>query len=99
MAKKKSYPYRLGQPKTLNPMKEMSWCLSRHIKVNIEPEAVKTAKGWDTTGRYQLVMSQGNKISKSGYLFNKENVVDAVYDAYRKTYELNYGKETEEQSD
>lgn len=95
MAKKKTSPYRLGSPKTDNPMKEMSWCLKNHIKVNVDPEAVKEGRNYKMTGRYQIIVSQGNRKKGSGYIYDKDNVTDAVFDAYRKTYQLNYGKETE----
>ena len=95
MAKKKQSPFRLGTPKTDNPMKEMSWCLKNHIKVNVEPEAKKEGRSWKMTGRYQIIISQGNRSSESGFIYDKNNVTDAVFDAYRKTYQINNGKKTE----
>jgi hypothetical protein len=96
MPKIKTNPYRLGSPKTANPMKEMSWCFSRHIKVNIEPEAIKEGRDWKMTFMYQLVVTQGDRKSESGYIYTRDNVMDAMYDAYRKIYQMNYGKTTEE---
>lgn len=93
MPKKKISPFLLGSPKTDNPMKEMSWCLARHIKVNIEPEAIKEDGYWKMTMRYQIVVSQGNRKNYSGYIFNKDNVTDAVFDAYRKLYQKNREEE------
>lgn len=96
MPKKKISPFLLGSPKTDNPIKEMSWCLAHHIKVNIEPEAVKEDGYWKMTMRYQIVVSQGNRKNYSGYIFNKDNVTDAVFDAYRNIYQRNHAKKKEE---
>ena len=96
MPKKKVSPYRLGDPTTPNPMKEMSWCFRNHIIISIEPEGRKLGKYWEMTGRYQLVARQGNRNKPSGFIFDKDNVMDALYDAYRKTYQINYGKERKE---
>jgi len=93
MAKVKKEPYRLGTPKTDNPMKEMSWCFKNHIKVNVDPEAIYENGGYKMTGRYQIIISQGSRKSASGYIYNKDNVTDAVFDAYRETYKMNNGKE------
>lgn len=92
MVKKKREPYRLGTPKTDNPMVEMSWCLKNHIKVNVDPEATYDGREYKMTGRYQIVISQGNRKSESGFIYNKDNVTDAVFDAYRQTYKMNHGK-------
>jgi hypothetical protein len=93
VAKKKKSPYQLGSPSIPNPMKEMSWCFKNHIKVNVDPEAEFNGSYWKMTGRYQIVISQGNRSKASGFIYNKDNVMDAVFDAYIKTYNLNYGKE------
>ena len=95
-AKVKKSPYRLGTPKSSNPMVEMSWCFSRGIKVNVEPEAEKIGREYKMTGRYQIVVSQGERSSASGFMYDKDNVMDAVFDAYRKTYQMNYGKRKEQ---
>jgi len=79
--------------KSANPMKEMSWCLKHHIKVGAEPEGIKKGQYWEMTGRYQIVVSQGDRKKGSGFIYNKDNLMDGIYDAYRKTYEINYGKE------
>ena len=92
MAKKDAY--RLGSPKTDNPVKEMLWCFSKNIRVIIEPEYFKNAKGdYEMTMMYQVVAEQGNKRQSSGYIYNRDNVVDAVNDAYRKIYQKNAKKE------
>ena len=96
MPKKKSYPYRLGQPKTENPMKEMSWCHSKHIYVSCEIQGFKVGRQWEMGNKYRLTIKQGKKYSESEYMYNKDEIVDAVYDTYRKLYEINYGKETKE---
>ena len=95
MPKKKTYPYRIAAPKSLNPMKEMSWCLKHHIKVGIEPEGRKVGQYWEMTGKYQVVVSQGDRNKGSGFIYTKDDVMEGYYEAYRKTYELNYGKERE----
>ena len=95
MPKKRTYPYRISMPNTSNPLKEMSWCLKHHIKVNTEPEGKKVGGYWEMTGKYQIVVSQGDRNKGSGFIYDKDNVMDAVYEAYRKLYELNYGKERE----
>ena len=95
-AKVKKSQYQLGSPKTSSPMKEMSWCFSRGIKVNVEPEAEKIGREYKMTGRYQIIVSQGERSSGSGFIYDKDNVTDAVFDAYRKTYEMNYGKRKEQ---
>lgn len=98
--KVKVSPFKLGSPKTPSPMKEMSWCLSKHIKVNIDPETYIDEKGHHRmTMRYQVIVSQGNRTHKSGYIYTKDNVTDAVFDAYRRVYNKNYGKKTKEQGD
>jgi len=96
MPKVKKSPFQLGSPKTDSPMKEMSWCFSRHIKINVEPEAIKEGNEWKMTMRYQLVVNQGNRKRESGYIYTKDNVMDALFDAYRKIYQMNYGKKKEE---
>lgn len=95
MPKKRESLYKLAMPTSPNPMKEMSWCLRHHIRVTVEPEGKKVGSYWEVTGRYQIVVSQGDRNKGSGFIYTKDNVMDGVYDAYRKTYELNYGKERE----
>lgn len=95
MPKKKTYPYRIAMAKSMNPMKEMSWCLKHHIKIGAEPEGKKVNGYWEMTGRYQIIVSQGERSKPSGFIYDKDNLMDGIYDAYRKTYELNYGKERE----
>lgn len=83
-----------GSPKTPNPDKEMSWCFTKHIYVTVEPEAVMEGRYWKQTGRYAIKIRQGKKERISEFDYTKDTIVDAINDAYRKLYELNYGKET-----
>lgn len=93
MPKIKKNPFQLGSPKTANPMKEMSWCLERHIRVVIDPEAIQQPNGeWKQTSRYQVSIHQGDRIRESGYIYSKDDVQDAVLEAYRQIYKMNYGK-------
>jgi hypothetical protein len=93
--KKKSYPYRLSHPKTDNPMKEMSWCHSRHIYVSCKIEGWKSGGQWEMGKMYCITVRQGEKYKETEYKFTKEDVVDAIYDAYRHLYNKNYGKTKE----
>lgn len=95
MPKKQSYPYRLSSPKTDNPMKEMSWCFSRHIYISCQIEGIKEGSYWKQGNRYKLTIKQGDRYSETGYDYTKDDVVDAIYDTYRKVYNMNYGKEKE----
>jgi len=97
--KKKSYPYRLKAPKTDNPMKEMSWCEEKHIYVSCKIEGKKLGGQWEMGKYYCLTIRQGDQYRESEYKYTKEDVVDAIYDAYRFIYQKNYGKETEESGD
>ena len=93
MPKIKKNPFQLGSPKTANPMKEMSWCLEHHIRVVIDPEAIQQPNGeWKQTSRYQVSIHQGDRIRESGYIYSKDDVQDAVLEAYRQIYNMNYGK-------
>lgn len=97
MPKSKKSPFQLGSPKTDNPMEEMSWCLEHHIRVNIDPEAIQEPNGqWKQTNRYQVSIHQGDRIRESGYIYSKDDVQDAVFEAYRQIYKINYGKKKEE---
>ena len=95
MPKKKTNPYALGQPKTPNPMKEMSWCFSRHIYVSCNIEGWKENGQWVQGNKYCVTVRQGEQYNETEYIFTKENVVDAIYDAYRHIYNKNYGKTKE----
>ena len=97
MPKKRSYPYRLGSPKTPNPMKEMSWCFSKHIYVSCQIEGKKVNGQWEMGNRYKLTIKQGSKYSETDYIYTKDDIMDAIYDTYIKLYEMNYGKETKKQ--
>lgn len=99
MPKKKSYPYRLGHPKSMNPMKEMSWCIENHITVSCKIQGFKVGSQWEMGDKYCLTIRQANNYKESEYKYTKEDVVDAIYDAYRYIYERNYGKEREEPRD
>lgn len=97
MPKIKKSPFQLGSPTTENPVKEMSWCFEHHIRVVVDPEAIKEPNGeWKQTSRYQVSIHQGDRIRESGYIYTKDNVLDAVHEAYRQIYKMNYGKKKEE---
>jgi hypothetical protein len=96
MPKKKSYPYRLGKPKTENPLKEMSWCVNKHIFVSCKIQGFKVGGQWEMGDKYCLTVKQGDRYKESEYIYDKNNIVDAIYDTYRFIYERNYGKEREE---
>lgn len=96
MPKKKSYPYRLAHPKTANPMKEMSWCHSKHFYVSCEIQGFKVGSQWEMGNLYCLTIRSGDNIRKSEYIYTKDDVVDAIYDTYRYLYKHNYGKKTKE---
>lgn len=99
MPKKKSYPYRLAYPKTPNPMKEMSWCEEKHIQVSCKIEGKKVGWQWEMGKYYCITIRIGDTYRESEYIYNKDNVVDAIYDTYREIYNRNYGKEREESGD
>lgn len=96
MPNKKNNPYRLKEASTPNPLKEMSWCINNNIIINTEPEGKKVGKYWETTGMYRLVARQGSRERATPYEYTKDTVMDALYEAYRKTYAINHGKETKE---
>ena len=99
MPKKKSYPYRLAHPKTDNPLKEMSWCIAKHIYVSCEIQGFKVGSQWEMGDKYCLTIKHGKNKRKSEYTYTKEDVVDAIYDTYREIYNRNYGKERKEPGD
>lgn len=99
MPKKKSYPYRLKHPKTSNPMVEMSWCHGKHIYVSCKIEGKQIGGQWEMGKLYCLTIRNGNQYRESEYKYTKEDVVDAIYDAYREIYNRNYGKERKESGD
>jgi hypothetical protein len=100
MAKVKKNPFALGASKTPNPLKEMSWCHSRHITVITDLESFINDRGYyEMTMRYGIIVRQGNREKKSGYIYTRDNVVDAIYDAYRHIYNNNYVKERQESGD
>lgn len=74
-------------------MKEMSWCFSKHIYVSCSIEGFKVGQYWEMGNKYKITIRQGSKYSETPYEYTKENVVDAIYDTYRKLYEMNYVKE------
>ena len=96
MPKKQSYPYRLGSPKTANPLKEMSWCINSHIYVSCKIQGIQVGRQWEMGDRYCLTILNGGKYKESEYIYTKDDVVDAIYDAYRHIYKRLYGKETKE---
>lgn len=96
MPKKKSYPYRLGHPKTPNPLKEMSWAETRHIRISCQIKGFKNGGQWEQGNKYKLTVMQGDRYSETGYDYTKDDVVDAIYDAYRKLYNMNNGKKKKE---
>lgn len=96
MPKKKSNPYALGQPKTPNPMKEMSWCINKHVYVSCDIEGFKVGNQWEMGDKYRLVIKKGDVVRRSEYIYTRENIVDAIYDTYREIYKINHGKETKE---
>lgn len=96
MPKKKVNPYALSYPKTPNPMKEMSWCISNHIHVSCKIQGFKIGRQWEMGDKYCVTIRQGNKYRESEYIYNKDNVVDAIYSAYVFIYNKKYGEETEE---
>lgn len=95
MPKKKSYPYRLGSPTKPNPMKEMSWCFSRHMYVSCKVQGFKVGQYWEMGNKYCLTIRHGDKYKESEYIYTKDNIMDAIYDAYIYLYERNYGKKKE----
>lgn len=99
MTKKKSYPYKLGYPKTLNPLKEMSKCIENKIYVSCDIEGFKVGNQWEMGNKYRLVIKNGSDIRRSDYVYDKDNIVDAIYDTYREIYKRNYGKQTEVNGD
>jgi len=91
MPKIKKNPFALGAPKTPNPLKEMSWCLARHITVTTDLESFVNDRGYhEMTMRYGVIVRQGNREKKSGYIYDRDNVVDAIFNAYRELYKRNY---------
>lgn len=76
-------------------MKEMSWCFSRHIYISCEPEAIKQGQYYKQTNRYKLTIKQGDRYSETDYEHTKDDIMDAIFDAYRKVYQMNYGKKKE----
>lgn len=94
MPKKKSYPYRLGKPKTENPLKEMSWCVSKHIYVSCKIQGFKVGSQWEMGKFYCLTIRIGDDVREGEYIYTKDDVVDAIYDTYREIYNRNYGKES-----
>jgi len=94
--KKKSNPYALTYPKTSNPLKEMSYCINKHIYVSCSIEGSKIGSQWEMGDRYCLTIRYGDDFRKTDYIYTKDNVVDAIYDTYREIYKMNHGKKTEE---
>lgn len=99
MPKKKSYPYRLAYPKTPNPMKEMSWCFTQHMYVSCKIQGFKVGSQWEMGDKYTLTIRNGTHFRESGYIYTKDNVVDAIYETYRELYKRNYGKKRKESGD
>lgn len=96
MARKKLNPYALSYPKTPNPLKEMSWCINKHIYVSCNIQAFKVGSQWEMTDKYCLTIKNGDRYRESDYIYTKDNVVDAIYDTYREIYKVNHGKKTKE---
>jgi len=99
MPKTRVNPYALKYPKTPNPMKEMSWCISTHTYVSCNIEGIRNGSQWEMGDKYCITIRQGNSYRESEYIYTKENVVDAIYDTYRYLYNKNYGKKREESGD
>lgn len=96
MPKKKTYPYRIAPAKAPNPLKEMSWCFSKFIYISCQIQGFKVGDRWEMGDKYKLTVRQGTRYSETDYIYTKDNVMDALYEAYIKTYNSNNGKATEE---
>jgi hypothetical protein len=96
MPRIKKNQFQLGSPKGKNPMKEMSWCISKHTYVSCIPEAIKENGYYRQTNRYALTIRQGQNYRQSEFIYTKDNIQDAIQDTYREIYKRNYGKTTEE---
>ena len=90
---------RVGSPKTPNPVKEMQWCFSKHIYVTWEPEAVRDGAYWKETGKYRVVIRQGEKVSETEYIYHGDKIIDKVNETYRQLYQINNGKKTKVKRD
>lgn len=96
MPRIKKNPYQLGPPRGEHPMDEMSWCIAKHIYVSCKPEAIKEGRYWKQTNMYALTIRYGDKYRQSEFIYNKDDIMTAIWDTYREIYNKNYGKETEE---
>ena len=99
MPKKKFNPYALKYPRTPNPMKEMSWCIENKMYVSCDIEAFKVGNYWEMGKMYRLTIRNGKHFRESGYIYTKDDVVDAIYETYRELYKRNYGKKRKESGD
>ena len=90
MAKIKKNPYQLGSPKGDLPMKEMSWCMARKVYVSCKPKAVLEGKYWKQLNEYCLTIRNGDNYKESEYIYNKDNVMNAIWDTYKYIYKKNY---------
>jgi len=89
MAKTRVNPYALKYPKTANPMKEMSWCIENKITVSCSIEGEQIGGYWEMGNKYCLTVRNGDQYKESEYIYDKSNIVDAIYDAYRYIYNKN----------
>ena len=85
----KKEPYRLGSPKGENPFKEMSWCFSKHIYVSCVPKAVLEGKYYKQLNEYALTIKANGEIRQSEFIYNKDNIQDAIWNTYREIYKRN----------
>jgi len=91
----KKNPYRLGSPTIDNPLKEMSWCHSKHIYVSCIPKAEFDGKYYKQKNEYALTIKFGGKYKESEYIYDKDNIQDAILSTYIEIYNNNYGKTKE----
>lgn len=73
----------------------MSWCIGKHIYVSCKIEGIKIGNQWEMGKMYCLTIRQGTKYKESEYIYTKDDIVDAIYDAYRYIYQKNYGERKE----
>jgi hypothetical protein len=96
MPKKKSYPYKILPPAMQNPLKEMSWCFSKHMYISYQIQGFKIGDKWEMGDKYKLIVRQGTKYSETDYIYTKDNVMEALYAAYIKAYNTNNGEKGQE---
>lgn len=89
MPKVKKSPFLLGSPKQNNPLVEMSWCFAKKVYVSCKPKAVLEGKYWKQLDSYCLTIKNGDNYRESEYIYNKDNIQDAILDTYREIYRRN----------